>query len=314
MKNNVVIVFFSLFLPLTTFAQFPAKGSYWIYENEGVDKHIKKIKIERGDDTSIVKNSVPANYTKFPITYLDSNNKAYSAGKYVLWVDQVNTCATMLFLPSTNEPCVFSYSNSLGTMQTAIANGNGIQDYLTVDSIKVLTINGVQLKARYISGYIKSRNNNKCFVFCSPFVDRLGSIGYFLPLDICKQDTIYAGKLLTYYDTQIGVYNIPDSLRKGPCSFDKKSGVDLSRQDQFVFKLFPNPCFDQITVTYRLANTTNTKLLIFDVMGKEISQYNLTEIGDYAQIDVRNMKQGLYFYQVIGPTKLIANGKFIKEN
>ncbi len=72
-------------------------------------------------------------------------------------------------------------------------------------------------------------------------------------------------------------------------------GEELS---EFVknINLFPNPAFDQMTVTYTMEQAAQVRLTVTDLSGKTISRQEfMADMGDQrTQLDVSNLPQGIY--------------------
>jgi hypothetical protein len=75
----------------------------------------------------------------------------------------------------------------------------------------------------------------------------------------------------------------------------------------------PNPFSQKTEIRYFLADEINyAMILIFDMSGKQVKQYDLTIKGDYAlTIHGNELSPGMYTYSLIADNKLIDTKKMI---
>ncbi len=73
-------------------------------------------------------------------------------------------------------------------------------------------------------------------------------------------------------------------------------------------EVYPNPVSENLFVD--MSGINDSKILIFDITGKRIAQYNLEE--KINRINISSFAKGLYLYQVITENKATLNtGKFV---
>ncbi len=75
----------------------------------------------------------------------------------------------------------------------------------------------------------------------------------------------------------------------------------------------PNPAFDQITLNYLVKRSSNIRVKIYDVTGKLLNTIDNGLMGagiNKQDIDVSNLKSGLYFYEIVTPSGKV-NGNFV---
>jgi len=82
--------------------------------------------------------------------------------------------------------------------------------------------------------------------------------------------------------------------------------------EQLSVSVFPNPFSFQTTFTSDV-ELGNTSLKIYDVSGKEVMRSAIPSGTKNFIIHRGNLLSGLYFYQIISETKIIASGKLIVE-
>ena len=74
--------------------------------------------------------------------------------------------------------------------------------------------------------------------------------------------------------------------------------ISLEIQEEFSFKINPNPATDFLNVSLSSLGTDGVIIEVFDVLGKRILKQNLSEIQ--SSISVSDWKSGLYLVRVSG--------------
>ena len=92
-------------------------------------------------------------------------------------------------------------------------------------------------------------------------------------------------------------------------SVDICAGVSISQYGITSFHFYPNPSNGLIYLETELNATT--QLYILDVVGRIIKEIELTK--DMKQMDLTELKKGIYFIQTKANGKLIYNGKLLLE-
>lgn len=80
------------------------------------------------------------------------------------------------------------------------------------------------------------------------------------------------------------------------------------------FKLYPNPNNGKMQVDYKLGEGESGQLIIMDVSGKQLREYQLPGDKQNLHIGESELKAGIYFYQVNINRKTIKTGKLIIIN
>ena len=75
-----------------------------------------------------------------------------------------------------------------------------------------------------------------------------------------------------------------------------------------LFRSFPNPFDSQTTISFS-KEQTNTEIKITDLLGKEIK--DMTFSGKQVVINRDEMKDGIYFVQIIDQNRNIVNSKLV---
>lgn len=111
--------------------------------------------------------------------------------------------------------------------------------------------------------------------------------------------------------TQYGAYYYLDDVCVSTDSAYCKNYMGV--QDAMNFSLlsvFPNPFADQTTFTFDSA-LSNAWLKVYDVLGKEVTSLSFS--GRQITLRRRDLKNGIYFYQVASRNKVVASGKLMVE-
>ena len=76
-------------------------------------------------------------------------------------------------------------------------------------------------------------------------------------------------------------------------------------------KIYPNPANNSLQVTIGNEHVTDVK--IYDLLGKQIKIEELKRINDALQIDVSNLKEGVYFVDVKTSTEVLTKKLIIQR-
>jgi len=94
------------------------------------------------------------------------------------------------------------------------------------------------------------------------------------------------------------------------CSL-KPNAIDETNAVPNNFNVYPNPTTQFLTFETSNNNQSNFEVEIADMCGKKINSYNST--NSTLQINLSNMPNGIYFYQIKMYKQFIQNGKFLKQ-
>lgn len=176
----------------------------------------------------------------------------------------------------------------------------------SIDSVYSTTINSHPLKA-----YFSTHKEGSVWGFDSfSIIEKIGSTEYLLPQNsFCGFEDGFPGigTLRCYSDPEIGFYqfeNVPcDIITSFPDSF-----IQLNKNS--LFKLYPNPVADELTIECNNAMLEEFNLKIFDLDGKLVHSqtFSLEE-----KIDLSFLKQGLFAIMIFNNFKLYYNGSIYKK-
>jgi hypothetical protein len=75
---------------------------------------------------------------------------------------------------------------------------------------------------------------------------------------------------------------------------------------------FPNPASQQTSIEYSLSQSfQNAYVKVYDLMGKEMAQYDLDSENGTIRLNLRNYTEGVYFYTLVADGKSIATKKLV---
>jgi len=93
-------------------------------------------------------------------------------------------------------------------------------------------------------------------------------------------------------------------------SLETVTGIINLSEESATVKVFPNPVSD--VVKFEIENEAeNLELSIFDNTGRQVNQ--LTFSGKSTELNLNGMPSGVYLYQIVGDSKLLGSGSFIKK-
>ncbi len=71
----------------------------------------------------------------------------------------------------------------------------------------------------------------------------------------------------------------------------------LSESTENLMLPYPNPTMGMLTIALP-SNSTNAQILVINSLGKVVNMYKSTDGGITTQIDLSDLKSGLYFIQL----------------
>jgi photosystem II stability/assembly factor-like uncharacterized protein len=124
------------------------------------------------------------------------------------------------------------------------------------------------------------------------FESQLNSTGTYLAMNIKQDDEVVRGWAVTntgliamYYEELIGISNNHNQLPS----------------DYWLFQNYPNPFNPVTSISYSIPRTGNVKLVVFDVLGREVSTL-VNEVktpGTYTvNFNAVNLASGIYIYRI----------------
>jgi len=76
-------------------------------------------------------------------------------------------------------------------------------------------------------------------------------------------------------------------------------------------KVYPNPASKQLTVSFSGNCPANSKLKLYNMLGIEVAEFNLTPNSTKTELNTESLKPGMYYYHVVSNDKNIDSGKLM---
>ncbi|MES2398086.1 MAG: T9SS type A sorting domain-containing protein [Bacteroidota bacterium] len=130
--------------------------------------------------------------------------------------------------------------------------------------------------------------------------------------DICyascynSPDECAHGGLRCYSDDTFGVYS---TVLTSSC--DYLTGITESQIGQEIFKIYPNPTENEITVEYYGNIEQRLTLDLYNLIGERVGSYQLNKGNNTTKIILSDYEAGIYFYKIISDDKIIREDKLI---
>lgn len=78
-----------------------------------------------------------------------------------------------------------------------------------------------------------------------------------------------------------------------------------------VLNAFPNPASEYAQIDYSVAANGNAKITLYNVLGVQVSEYDLDKGDHTLRIQTRELPTGVYFYQLLLDGKKVATKKLL---
>ena len=111
----------------------------------------------------------------------------------------------------------------------------------------------------------------------------------------------------TVQATDSAIIKMPSASNCG----SKPNAIVETNETQNFMKVYPNPATQWLLFEATNATQNNFEIEIADICGKKINSYKYNNIP--LQINLSNMPNGIYFYQIKTNQQTIQNGKFLKQ-
>ncbi len=174
-----------------------------------------------------------------------------------------------------------------------------------VDSIGYRVINSDTLKSIFVSTI-----DGSCIGWYSAeIVERIGCINdYMFPNYVsCIADLGEGGPLRCYSDEYFPIFITGESSY---CDFITSIDSFVSTEDYI--EIYPNPTSSNIIIRRKNMSLTDVKIVLFSSSNQKVFEYELNLTKDF-QIDMGDLKSGLYFLQVTNDKGVFILEKVIKQ-
>lgn len=105
------------------------------------------------------------------------------------------------------------------------------------------------------------------------------------------------------------VINSPTSLTLRNCAQGTKTPETKSKEDDYPFKLYPNPSNGEISIEYDIPIESLNQLVIYSIEGKELNRFDLQGGHQYKNIDISSVESGIYVYQLMVSGAIAKTGR-----
>lgn len=85
---------------------------------------------------------------------------------------------------------------------------------------------------------------------------------------------------------------------------------DTSQKADYVFKIFPNPAIDKVSLMVNMDQLKDADLILFDTHGKLIKQEKITSV--VTEIDISYLSNAVYYLHLFKEKNTIATIKIVK--
>ena len=124
-----------------------------------------------------------------------------------------------------------------------------------------------------------------------------------MPLGTTKTGTLANGHLAV------------DGIRTGEYAIgigDGTVGIDLAESEQTLFAVYPNPASDYLIVeNVQPFNNQTLRCFIMDMNGRQVM--SKMTLSNYNNLNISNLKSGIYLLSVESDGEVIYSTKFIKQ-
>jgi N-acetylneuraminic acid mutarotase len=103
---------------------------------------------------------------------------------------------------------------------------------------------------------------------------------------------------------------LSDLWQYGP---GETEGINTIKNDNINVNVYPNPTNGVVNITYANLSAENAQLVITDVLGRTLSQYNIIGKQGKLSIDESLLNSGVYFYRVNSNGVSLISGKLLIE-
>lgn len=86
---------------------------------------------------------------------------------------------------------------------------------------------------------------------------------------------------------------------------------DTSQKVDYVFKIFPNPAIDKVSLMVNMDQLKDADLILFDTHGKLIKQEKITSV--VTEIDISYLSNAVYYLHLFKEKNTIATIKIVKQ-
>lgn len=164
-----------------------------------------------------------------------------------------------------------------------------------VDSVKYVQHNGHNLKTLFIGPDLRITERYGANYFLFPFNYSLISDGDYFSEYLCYQDNAFGIKQFT----------------SKPCNYSNITGIPHSGENEFYFRVYPNPSKDKLIIETENKNS-DYQIRLVNALGQVRCDITVN-LKNSEELNLSGLENGMYLLQAFEKEKLIATKKIIKE-
>lgn len=186
---------------------------------------------------------------------------------------------------------------------------------VSVDSVVSISINNQVLKRLFVkyNGEINMGFSGTSTLNSTGIItEKIGTSDYLFYFNSADCDGPSFNNFLCYQDTDLGVYQSSEK----PCNYYTNIYTTALEESEIVQKLFvyPNPGSDVLNINLvQDQPSRNCEIVLVDVLGKRILNHELPIQNQKTELNISELKKGIYSLQMFEEGKLIATKKIIKD-
>jgi hypothetical protein len=102
-----------------------------------------------------------------------------------------------------------------------------------------------------------------------------------------------------------------DYIWSAPIYLTPASSSEEKNISEFTLSIFPNPCYDYISLTSGSTSCEKGLITITDIYGKNVFSRNFTSLSLLSKLDISSLQQGMYIISIVTDTEIGAS-RFLK--
>lgn len=91
-------------------------------------------------------------------------------------------------------------------------------------------------------------------------------------------------------------------------------GIDPTANTTTISKAYPNPAKDYFQLDYNFDNANNASVEILNVVGSVVRSQSIQGLNGTAKIDISELNNGVYFYNVVVDGRKVASKKLVVQH
>ncbi|MDR1973897.1 MAG: T9SS type A sorting domain-containing protein, partial [Bacteroidales bacterium] len=145
------------------------------------------------------------------------------------------------------------------------------------------------------------------------WIEGIGSINHAIEPFTITSEKSYCGLNYKKENGEIVYHSTETWFTENDCGTVRVEN-NLEKSENILYQNSPNPFSKKTTIQYKLSEkTTNAKICIYDLNGKELRSFTLNTAKGTSSVEVNasDLLAGIYLYSLIADNKLIATKRMI---